>query len=190
MAPAPASRAAAGPPPAVSANGLSGGIVWDIDRGTNQLRTYSTDSYATEPYNSDQAANGRDALGAAVKFQVATPVNGRVYVGSGTGDPNNFLVVYGPITPPNAPRPTPRPCRPSRSVDAGGEGARAAEAPAPPQSLLPAPHPTADPRGVVAAPEKTKFRRPASFSLSPPAAAPAFIGQRRTQVSDRNRKPE
>ena len=61
----------AGSTPSVSANGTSDGIVWDIDRGTNQLRAYSTDSYATELYTSDQAANGRDALGAAVKFQVA-----------------------------------------------------------------------------------------------------------------------
>lgn len=97
------SFAFAGSTPSVSANGLTDGIVWDIDRGTNQLRAYSTDSYATELYTSDQAPNGRDALGAAVKFQVATVANGRVYVGSGTGDPNNFLVVYGLITPPNAP---------------------------------------------------------------------------------------
>src|SRR5205085_5458174 len=76
------------------------GIVWDIDRGTNQLRAYSTDSYATELYTSAQAPNGRDTMGAAVKFQVVTVANGRAYLGSGTGDPNNFLVVYGLIPPP------------------------------------------------------------------------------------------
>jgi hypothetical protein len=97
------SFAFAGSTPSVSSNGLTDGIVWDIDRGTNQLRAYSTDAYATELYTSDQAPNGRDSLGAAVKFQVATVANGRVYVGSGTGDPNDFLVVYGLITPPNAP---------------------------------------------------------------------------------------
>ncbi|HEY2787417.1 MAG TPA: fibronectin type III domain-containing protein, partial [Fimbriiglobus sp.] len=108
----PASKSAdafafAGSTPSVSSNGPADGIVWDVDRGTNQLRAYSTDSYATELYTSGQAANGRDDLGAAVKFQVATVANGRVYVGSGTGDPNNALVVYGllppPTTAPNAP---------------------------------------------------------------------------------------
>ena len=34
-------------------------------------------------------------MGAAVKFQVAVVANGRVYVGAGTGDPNNVLDVYG-----------------------------------------------------------------------------------------------
>ena len=76
--------------------------MWDVDRGTNQLRAYSSDSYATELYTSDQAANGRDTLGAAVKFQVPTVANGRVYVGSGTGDPNNVVVVYGLLPPPTA----------------------------------------------------------------------------------------
>src|SRR5437763_3124693 len=89
-----------GPTASISANGLSNGITWDVDRGTNQLRAYSSDSYATELWTSDQAPNARDALGAAVKFQVPTVVNGRVYVGAGTGEPNNFLVVYGPIPPP------------------------------------------------------------------------------------------
>jgi fibronectin type 3 domain-containing protein len=97
------SYAFAGSTPSVSANNNSDGIVWDIDRGTNQLRAYSSDSYATELYTSAQAPNNRDALGAAVKFQVPTVVNGHVYVGSGTGNPNNFLVVYGPIAPPTQP---------------------------------------------------------------------------------------
>ena len=92
----------AGSTPSVSANGTQDGIVWDIDRGTNQLRAYSSDSYATELYNSAQAAGNRDALGAAVKFQVPTVVNGHVYVGSGTGAPNNFINVYGLIKPPDA----------------------------------------------------------------------------------------
>jgi fibronectin type 3 domain-containing protein len=85
----------AGSTPFISANGNTDGIVWDIDRGTNQLRAYSTDSYATELYTSAQAPNGVDAMGSAVKFQVVTVANGRAFLGSGTGDPNNFLVVYG-----------------------------------------------------------------------------------------------
>jgi fibronectin type 3 domain-containing protein len=92
----------AGSTPFISSNGSSNGIVWDIDRGTNQLRAYSTDSYGTELYTSAQAANGRDSMGAAVKFQVVTVANGRAFLGSGTGDPNNFLMVYGLITTPYA----------------------------------------------------------------------------------------
>jgi len=92
----------AGSTPSISANGAQEGIVWDVDRGTNQLRAYSSDSYATELYNSAMAAGNRDALGAAVKFQVPTVANGHVYVGSGTGSPNNFINVYGLIKPPDA----------------------------------------------------------------------------------------
>jgi hypothetical protein len=109
----------AGSTPFISANGTSNGIVWDVDRGTNQLRAYSSDSYATEIYNSSTAPNGRDNLGPAVKFQVVTVVNGRVFVGAGntgsdylasnTGGKQNgdMLDIYG-ILPgvtgtPNAP---------------------------------------------------------------------------------------
>jgi hypothetical protein len=42
-------------------------------------------------------------MGAAVKFEVVTVANGRVFLGSGDGDPNNFLVVYGLVNPPTAP---------------------------------------------------------------------------------------
>jgi hypothetical protein len=90
----------AGSTPFITANNGSDGIVWDVDRGTNQLRAYSSDSYATELYNSSQAPGGRDAMGAAVTFQVVTVANGRVFVGAGTGDPNNVLDVYGLLAPP------------------------------------------------------------------------------------------
>jgi hypothetical protein len=93
----------AGSTPSISANNGTNGIVWDVDRGTNELRAYSSDSYATELYNSDQAPGGVDALGAAVKFQVVTVANGRVFVGAGTGEPNNFLDVYGLKAPPTQP---------------------------------------------------------------------------------------
>jgi fibronectin type 3 domain-containing protein len=90
----------AGSTPFVTANGTSNGIVWDVDRGTNQLRAYSSDSYATQLYNSAQAGGGRDAMGAAVTFQVVTVANGRVFVAAGTGEPNNVLNVYGLLPPP------------------------------------------------------------------------------------------
>jgi fibronectin type 3 domain-containing protein len=91
-----------GTTPSISANGSIDGIVWDLDRGTNQLRAYDATNYATELYTSAQAANNRDQLGAVVKFTVPTVVNGKVYVGT-----SNSLVAYGlftaPTSPPNAP---------------------------------------------------------------------------------------
>lgn len=88
----------AGSTPSISANGNSNGIVWDVDRGTNQLRAYSSDSYAQELYHSGQAAGDRDRLGTAVTFQVPTVANGHVYLG--TGGPSSTLVAYGLIQPP------------------------------------------------------------------------------------------
>ena len=69
--------------------------MWDIDRGSNQLRAYSASSYGTELWTSAQAANNRDQLGSVVKFAVPTVVNGHVYVGTA-----NALVAYGPPSPP------------------------------------------------------------------------------------------
>jgi hypothetical protein len=108
MSPTPVSQspdsfAYAGSTPSLSSNGSLGGIngiVWDIDRGTKELRAYSGVSYATELYNSNQAPNGRDALGSAVTFGVPTVANGRVFVGTSGSSPD--LVVYGIIAPPNA----------------------------------------------------------------------------------------
>src|SRR5262249_52353885 len=95
----------AGSTPSLSSNGSLGGIngiVWDIDRGTNELRAYSSVSYGTELYNSHQAANRRDAPGTAVTFGVPTVANGRVFIGTAGGNPNNDLVAYGIISPPTA----------------------------------------------------------------------------------------
>jgi hypothetical protein len=110
MSPNPVSQSSdsfayAGSTPSLSSNGSLGGIngiVWDIDRGTNELRAYSSVSYATELYNSDQAPNGRDALGSAVTFGLPTVANGRVFVGTAGGNPHNDLVAYGIISPPTA----------------------------------------------------------------------------------------
>lgn len=91
----------AGSTPSISANGDSNGIVWDVDRGTNQLRAYSSDSYAVQLYHSDEAAANRDRLGTSPTFQVPTVVNGHVYLGTADG-PASRLVAYGLIEPPNA----------------------------------------------------------------------------------------
>jgi hypothetical protein len=94
-----------GSTPSLSSNGSLGGIngiVWDIDRGTNELRAYSGVSYANELYNSNQAPNGRDFLGSAVTFSVPTVANGRVFVGTAGGESSTDLVVYGIISPPGA----------------------------------------------------------------------------------------
>jgi len=86
-----------GSTPSVSANGLTNGIIWDIDLATNELRAYSATGYNTELYTSAQAANKRDALGTAEKFTVPTVVNGHVYVGT-----TNSIVGYGLLNPPAA----------------------------------------------------------------------------------------
>jgi hypothetical protein len=91
-----------GSTPSISSNGSLNGIVWDIDRATDQLRAYSSASYATELYTSAQAPNQRDALPAVVSFVVPTVANGRVFVGTGGGGTNNDLVVYGLLGPSTA----------------------------------------------------------------------------------------
>src|SRR5262249_40394877 len=101
----PDSFAYAGSTPSLSSNGSLGGIngiIWDIDRGTNELRAYSSASYGTELYNSNQAPNGPDALGPAVTFGVAPVANGRAFVGTAGGNLKNDLVAYGIISPPGA----------------------------------------------------------------------------------------
>jgi hypothetical protein len=79
-----------GSTPSISAKGTSRGIVWDLDRGTGQLRAYDAANYGNELYTSAQAPFNRDQLGSVVKFTVPTIANGRVYVGTATA-----LVAYG-----------------------------------------------------------------------------------------------
>ena len=87
---------------AVSANGLSTGILWAIQRkgdcgtlpacataGPGVLRAYDPANLATEFYNSDEAGS-RDTLDYATKFSVPLIANGRVFVASMTK-----LTVYG-----------------------------------------------------------------------------------------------
>jgi hypothetical protein len=49
------------------------------------LYAFAADNLATELYNSNQAAQGRDHFGAGNKFITPAIVNGKVYVGTPTG---------------------------------------------------------------------------------------------------------
>ena len=75
-----------GTTPSVSSNGNSSGIIWAIEHTvTSKLHASKASSIATELYNSNQAANGRDHFGSASHFGTPTIVNGKVYVGTTTG---------------------------------------------------------------------------------------------------------
>ena len=84
-----------GPPPSVSSQGATNGIVWAIDSsrygvpssqgsGPALLHAYDAANLATELWNSSQAAGNRDVPGNAVKFTVPTVANGKVYIGTRT----------------------------------------------------------------------------------------------------------
>jgi hypothetical protein len=71
-----------GPTPTVSANGDSNGIVWVIQNDhAAVLHAYDATDLGTELYNSKQIG-ARESLGSggAVKFNVPTVANGKVYV--------------------------------------------------------------------------------------------------------------
>jgi len=75
-----------GTAPAVSANGSSDGIVWAVQNSQPAvLHGFDAANLATELYNSNQAANGRDHFGAGNKFMTPSIANGKVYVGTPTG---------------------------------------------------------------------------------------------------------
>ena len=79
-----------GTTPSISANGAANGIVWAVENGsTAVLHAYDATNLATEIYNSNQAANGRDQF-AGNKFITPIVVNGRVYVGT-----PNSVAVFG-----------------------------------------------------------------------------------------------
>ena len=69
-----------GSTPSISANGNSDGIVWNLDRGTRELRAYKAGDYSQQIWNSDQAGSRDQIDSAIVKFSVPTVANGRVFV--------------------------------------------------------------------------------------------------------------
>jgi hypothetical protein len=82
-----------GPTPAVSANGVSNGIVWAIQADGGHtfsiLHAYDATNLGTELYNSEQNS-GRDRAGARVKFSTPTIADGHVFVGA-----TNQVTMYG-----------------------------------------------------------------------------------------------
>ncbi len=79
--------------PSVSASGSANGILWAVEN-TNPtvLHAYDANNLATEFYNSSQAANGRDNIGAGNKYITATVANGQVFVGT-----TNSVGVFGTL---------------------------------------------------------------------------------------------
>ena len=72
-----------GATPAISANGIENAIVWAVENSdTATLHAFDANNLATELYNSNMAAGGRDHFGAGNKFIVPTIANGKVYVGT------------------------------------------------------------------------------------------------------------
>ena len=75
-----------GTTPGISANGTQNAIVWAIENTSPAvLHAYDATNLATELYNSNQAANGRDQFGNGNKFITPLIVNGKVFVGTSNG---------------------------------------------------------------------------------------------------------
>jgi hypothetical protein len=86
-----------GTTPSISANGTTNGIVWAIQNGsTGTLHAYDATNLASELYNSNQAANGRDQFSTNSNCKFVTPLiaNGKVYVGT-----PEAVVVFGLLGP-------------------------------------------------------------------------------------------
>jgi hypothetical protein len=79
-----------GATPAISASGNTNGIVWVVENSSPAvLHAYDATNLATELYNSNQAANGRDQF-SNNKFITPMIANGKVYVGT-----PNSVAVFG-----------------------------------------------------------------------------------------------
>jgi hypothetical protein len=77
--------------PVVSANGTSNAVVWAYQNTSPAvLHAYSAGNLATELYNSNQAANGRDQFGSGNKFIAPLVVDGKVFVAS-----TNSVAIFG-----------------------------------------------------------------------------------------------
>jgi outer membrane protein assembly factor BamB len=72
--------------PVISANGATNGIVWAYENTSPAvLHAYSAANLAKELYNSNQAAAGRDQVGAGNKFIVPIVADGKVLVATTSG---------------------------------------------------------------------------------------------------------
>jgi hypothetical protein len=75
-----------GTAPSVSANGNANGIVWAHENSNPAvLHAYDAANLATEIYNSNQAAAGRDQFGPGNKFITPMVADGKVFVGETSG---------------------------------------------------------------------------------------------------------
>jgi outer membrane protein assembly factor BamB len=84
---------------AVSANGVTNGILWAVENSSTQgvLHAFDATNLTTELYNSKQAGT-RDQFGPGAKFTPPTVANGKVFVGTQldiTGAGQNFVAVFG-----------------------------------------------------------------------------------------------
>ncbi|HJT69405.1 MAG TPA: hypothetical protein VJ731_04360 [Terriglobales bacterium] len=74
-----------GASPSISANGTNNGILWAVEnKSPAVLHAYEAGNLSHELYNSSQSGT-RDNFGAGNKFITPTIVNGKVYVGTGSG---------------------------------------------------------------------------------------------------------
>jgi hypothetical protein len=81
-----------GATPSISANGTMNGIVWAVENSSPAvLHAFDATNLASELYNSNQAASGRDQF-AANKCITAMIANGKVFVGTPTS-----VAVFGEL---------------------------------------------------------------------------------------------
>ena len=82
-----------GTSPVASANGTANAIVWAYENsasGPAVLHAYNATNLASELYNSNQAANGRDQFGTGNKYITPVVADGKVFAAS-----TNSVAVFG-----------------------------------------------------------------------------------------------